>query len=282
MRNKIVNLLERKQLTVKHLPLPPSEEEALRATFASVVQKLVDPTVFEFEWEDCGIWIDLSERTHYPEPDFSELMDAATHPVPHEKMLIETKVPRASGEIDIFMWYIERTVHGYVAAPMVFRERERELSNFGIFLDFDRRYLAENGLPVFSHRCPPSHTALYSEEELSDHHRIILRFLRILCLPGVAIAEITPDPELNRARARRRRSSLSGRKVVRIAPEAIRIRAALARNPDQQPRGPVASHHRRAHVRRLASGRSVHVRNCIINETDVGPAPQQFQVRNPL
>ncbi|ACP24472.1 hypothetical protein NGR_c06790 [Sinorhizobium fredii NGR234] len=277
MRNKIMKLAERNRLNFSHLPLPPQEEMALRRLFPEALEKLLSPDVFEFTWEDAGIWVDANERTHYPDVPQDEVLDATEFPVPHEKIVIQTRVPReGSAESDTFLWYVEQRPHGRIAIPFVFRDDT--LSFFGTTLLFDRRVRDVNGAPMFGCHCPKGHRKIYDEDEFYDHNRMLLRFLRILCLPQVVVEVFEVDEGINRARARRGRAPLPRRSVVRIAPEAIRYIVPQDAPVEVAPRELVAPHYRRAHMRTLRSGRRVPVRSCVVNGNGEMPAPQDFHV----
>lgn len=277
MRNKILKLVERNRLSFSHLPLPREEEIAVRRLLPHAVAKLLSPDVFEFTWEGAGISVDANERTHYPEVPQDEVLDAIDFPVPHEKIVVQTRVPRAgSNEPDTFMWYVEQEPHGYTAVPFVFRDDT--LSFFGTTLWFDRRYRNENGDPMFGCRCPNGHTKRYDEDEFYDHHRMLLRFFRILGLPQTVVEVFEADERMNRARVRRGRAPVPRRSVVRIAPEAVRYVAPEVPAALLAPREPAAPHYRRAHLRTLPSGRRVLVRSCVVNRNGGMPAPQDFHV----
>jgi hypothetical protein len=289
MLNLITKLLEKDRLFMAHLPLPPDEAASVRRMSPDAVAKLVDPEVFEFTWENSGIFVDADELTHYPKVSEKEVQDAVQCPVPHDKIVIHTQVTREGfNNPASYIWHVEATENGYIATPFVFADQT--LSYFGTTLIFDRRYTNPDGSPAFGCRTPASHPVIYDKEELLEHHCMLLRFLRILCLPQAVIEEIEPTAQQNRARARRGRPPLPRRRIVRIAPEAIQRIALPAENegiPEpnavENARAPVVAHHRRAHLRRLSSGRLVRIRSCIVNDRGHGalPPPQDFHVDGP-
>ena len=282
MLNKIVKRFKKDLLEVTHLPLPyPLDVAAVRHMTPSAVAKLVDSEVFEFKLENPGIRVDIFEKTHYPLLTEDELKDAADCPMPHAKVALSIDVPRAdSDELDNYLWYIERTGHGYFAIPFVYRCDV--LLYCGASLVLDRRYTNNDGTPVLHYRVPFSHGAVYDNVEFIDHHHVILGFLRTLCQPAVIIESEEPNERLNRARARRRRPVRPPRRVVRLPAEIHRMPQA-ADNERAQAFGPKAAHHRRSHRRVLASGRAIWVRSCVVNAAngEPPPPPQRFRVDNP-
>lgn len=168
MLNLITKLLEKDRLFMAHLPLPPDEAANVRRMYPGAVAKLVDPEVFEFTWENSGIFIDAEELTHYPKVSEEEVQDAVQCPVPHDKIVIHTQVPREGVHNPAsYIWHVEATENGYIAPPFVFADQT--LSYFGTTLIFDRRYTNPDGSPAFGCRTPASHPVIYDKEELLEH-----------------------------------------------------------------------------------------------------------------
>jgi len=279
VRNQILKLHRSKKLKFGGVPVSAADQHKLRHHIPSVLDRIANPEIFEFRWEDAGIWMSDNDLVHYPDVDDQEWQEAVKCPVPHPFVWVEVGVnyPQNQGE-RIYIWYIERIgISGYTATPLIFARDTLMYSGISFELDPDTvddfgiqgsvtiRYLVE------------SYARDYDLAEYFGQADTLARFFRILCLPKAQVMISEPHGKLNKARLKRGREPLSIRRTVRI--DSADLATTHSGGTGMTHASPT-EHFRRAHQRHLRNGRSVSVRECIVNKgtTDTGAVPQQFSV----
>jgi len=278
-RNQILDLYRNGRLQFTSVPLPPHDQRELLRRTPDIMEKIRNPQIFEFAWDDSGVWLDENFDAHYPDVDDHEWTDAVRCPVPHPYVWIETRVrdPRFH-EDRVYIWYVERrSGGGYAATPLVlFRNM---LSYFGTYFELDPDGVDSFGIPgkVVVYNCLESYAREYEIDEFFRQADTLARFFRILCLPKAQIETVSPDERRNRTRLKKGKEPLAVRKTVRIDDGALR--ETLNTKSGTGHASP-AEHFRRAHQRHLRNGRVVNVRDCVVNrgQSANGPLPQDFVV----
>jgi hypothetical protein len=279
-RVHVLNLHADAALELEPATSKPAEIRAAKRCLPKLMADLAHPDVFEFAWKGAGIEMDGNARTYYPNISAEEIAEASLCPLPHERMWVEIEVPTPFRTAVRYVWPIQRhkeDLTKFTAHPLVVRDNS--LVYFGATLvvpvgggpGCDR----ETGGVVHSKFASYART-----KDMTEFHaqiRLLQRFFRILTLPGVEVDEVAPTSMGSATRFPQDSMSAPSRRIVTIDERAIRPEK---RDPaDGHLCEPRREHHRRAHLRRLPSGRTVPIRNCIVNR-GVGTAqPQSFLVK---
>jgi hypothetical protein len=278
-RNRILDLYRSGQLRFTSVPLPEHDTRLLRGLMPDVLEKIANPAIFEFSWEDSGIALDNDFEVYYPDVDDNEWKEALQCPLPHPYIWLETGVRDPELHNDrAYIWYIERrNERGYVATPLVFQQNT--VSYFGVYFELDPDGIDNFGVPgrVTVYNCLESYAREYELDEFFRQADMLARFFRILCLPDAQIETAEPNERRNRTRVRNGKDPIAVRRTVRIDKAALI--ASLGARTGQTHASP-SEHFRRAHQRHLRNGRVVNVRDCIVNQGQSanGPVPQDFVV----
>lgn len=282
MLSAIIDLAHTDQLSL-HIPdwIPPTDAADILLSYPLALASLTDPAKFVFTWTNSGARINLLGNAIFPRLTNAELAEAADYPIPHDRIIVQTEVVRADGgPTPVLLWDVTDTGHGYNADPFMFVGNT--LVYYGVALIFDRRHRLNDGTPVFQARTPTGLDTLHEGQELHKYHTMLLRFFRTLCQPAVVIEDVQVNARLNRKRARRGLAPMPVQRIVRLP--AVIHRQVQLDGARQRARelGPRATHERRTHRRTLASGRSIQVRETVVNAMfGERPAPQMFHVHEP-
>lgn len=271
------------QLQLSHLQIEADVARGVSANKVSellfgLVRDLKDPEVFEFAWKGAGIHLDEAGKAVLPKIETWELEEAKQCPLPHESIWLETDVVGKGGRVEQHCWLINRdpaSLMAFAAFPMIVRDGTLVYSGRAV----GRGRLAARGKgdeleSIVLNYLPANGEA--GNAEYHAHIDLLLRFFRLLALPEVVPQILSPCPRLNRKRVKGGQFPLAVRRTItidqRIERSAFRPRLTGAFSSR-------AEHARRAHVRRLRSGRLINVRNCVVNPGSGRPKPQNFIVK---
>jgi hypothetical protein len=248
------------------LPLPFVDDMVVRTMWPAVFAEFSNRSVPVYVWDDHGIYVNEHIRTVYPQPTDEEIIDAMNFPLPNDKFIIETKVPRQDDtRFSHYFWIVKSSDNGFSAIPLALTDDKLQWS--GQLIVVDRTALREDGTPLFMRGVPDSYDRLYDIDELWDHRDLLLRFIRTLCHPKVEIEINRPDAAHNAARVKKGKPPLPEYRVVRLNPFFYKKTDEPTDRTHNSPHG----HERRAHTRTLKSGRVVDVKKCHVKG---GPALQ--------
>lgn len=278
-RNLILNLMRANRLEISAPDIPEHERELIFRDIPGVMASISAPDIFEFVWHDHGILLDEDDLTHYPLIEHEEYEEGLKCPLPHPHIWLEGDVndPK-TGLVRKYIWDIRRVEDGaFTAIPLVFDGTC--LTHFGVLLKVWPNEVGDDGRPgpIGTSTLSKSYHKLYDIEEFADHARMIVRFLRILCLPQAEKHVSSPNPRANANRARRKREPISIQTTVKISQAFVSIKY---RNDVPGTHASPRAHARRSHIRRLSDGRVITVKECIVGARDPSfrPTPQSFRV----
>jgi hypothetical protein len=267
VRERVIKHFEQGRVILTILPLSFRDDLAVRTMWPGVFAEFSDRSIPVYVWDDHGIYVNEHSRTFYPQPSDEEIVDAMSFPLPNDKFIVETKVPRHDDTLfSHYFWIVKSNVHGFEAMPLTFTGNQLQWS--GQLIVFDRTNLRENGTPVFMRGVPTCYDKLYDVDELWDHRDLLLRFIRNLGHPKVEIEVHRPDVSLNNARTKKGKPPLSEYRVIRLNPFYYKKKSD---EPTGRTHNSPHGHERRAHTRTLKSGRVVDVKKCHVKG---GPALQ--------
>ncbi|MGO6692527.1 hypothetical protein ACCS54_18780 [Rhizobium johnstonii] len=278
-RNLIVNLARSNRLIFTTLRMSISSERVVLRDGPRLFASISDPKIFEFHWPNSGVRIDEQGLSHYPDVGKEEWDDGLDCPVPHPHIWLEADTEDASGKSRKFIWDIRRQSEStFEATPLVFHGQT--LTYPGMSFKVHRHEVSEDGIRggVEIEGLAPEYEKIYDIEEFFDHARLLVRFLRILCLPQTVNKIEEPNPKMNADRIKRKREPLATHTQIIIDPAAITVAYANGIVGTHASPNP---HNRRAHVRRLPRGGVTQVRECVVGQKspDTSPEPQDFRVR---
>ncbi|MBP0439115.1 hypothetical protein [Tianweitania sediminis] len=271
VRKHILDLQRKGILKHGSVPMPAKERQELLRWVPSVLEGIANPMMFEFHWEDSGIWLDDIYNTHYPDVGDEEWSEGIRSPVPHEHVWLQTKVKHPELLDFYYIWIIQRRgMFGYRATSLTFIEGT--LGYSGIYFE-----LFPYGTPDRQVRVQSVcgwYATEYEIEEYYDQARSLARFLNILTRRETELSIEQPSDRLNKRRLEKGKEPVAVRTTVRIDTKYLR-RAGRTRPGTHASR---VEHFRRAHTRLLPDGRRVPVRSAIVNAgtSDDGPEPQNF------
>lgn len=279
VRNQILDLHRSNKLNYGAVPLSTEDQQLLIDHIPGVLDRMANPDIFEFKWEDAGIWLDNDLLVHYPDIDDQEWEEAVKCPVPHPVIWVETNVRDPQNQDDrTYIWHIEREgLCGYKATPLIFYRDTLFYS--GIFFELDPEAVDNFGVrgSVTISYLLESYARDYDLEEYFRQADTLARLFRILSLPKVQVTIWEPPAKLNKARRKRGREPLATRKIVSIDTADLEVARS---GPNGTTHALPTEHFRRAHQRHLRNGRVVSVRECIVNKgtSETGAVPQDFRV----
>jgi hypothetical protein len=244
----------------------------------AVIAALVADETVPFCFADAGIaWDGEAQKFTYPEIASAEIELAEKLPLPHARMLIETKVEMPAGSPTIYyIWIIERIgASGYTAIPALYYPDQKALIVHNVLFDFVPGRIG-NGSSKSVHQLLNKQNYYYPAAEFGRQRDLLCRFFCLINRSRILVQTVQVDAALNKRRVARGRTRIRDYHVVRLGSDERSYLKSLTKRQAASP----CEHRRRSHLRRYRSGRVGIVRNSIVNagKGPNGPVRQVFMV----
>ncbi len=280
MHTEIKTAILNASINVTHENVDPvNPGHILQYVNEAIASILSDQTV-PFCFVDAGLGWDRTDRNFtYPQVTAAEIELADMLPVPHARMLIETKVEMSADlpEIHCICVITRIGACGYSAKPMLYKPRTKELRILNTVIDYIPGRVGDNGVrPKMNYQLLNKQNDYFDSDELDRLQNLLSRFLCIINRSKTCVRRVQADAALNLRRRARGKPEIRDYHVVRLGDHARSYLNSFRTRRGTSP----CEHRRRSHSRTYKSGKIGIVRNSIVNagRGPNGPVPQVFVV----